>query len=234
MSRQAYCKSQGGKQGRCGFHEYLRAEMGCVPGVGSRGLQCNSCGHEGSAGGVRTLYRVLLQVVMGTVSATCFMSSASTMHSAYQPARVAAGKGQGLTEGKRSSAGPVTARWKSMPTLRSAAFMALFAAPSCLSKLLSSTCTRTSSAENLQPMWRAVAKREERTCDPEIADGAEVDVVVGVHRRAGQDACRQSWHNIQWWVRQLCDMCPPFETCWGCMLTSAFASAAASAEPYSP
>ena len=34
-----------------------------------------------------TLYRVLLHVVIGTVSATCFMSSASTMHSAYQPAR---------------------------------------------------------------------------------------------------------------------------------------------------
>jgi len=40
-----------------------------------------------SGAGALTLYRVRLQVVMGTVSATCFMSSASTMHSAYQPAR---------------------------------------------------------------------------------------------------------------------------------------------------
>ena len=30
---------------------------------------------------------------------------------------------------------------------------------------------------------------EARTGDPEVADGAEVDVVVGVHRRTGQDAC---------------------------------------------
>ncbi len=34
----------------------------------------------------RTLYRVLLHVVIGTVSATCFISRASTMHRAYQPA----------------------------------------------------------------------------------------------------------------------------------------------------
>ncbi len=36
---------------------------------------------------------------------------------------------------------------------------------------------------------RAERNRGRRTCDPEVADGAEVDIVVGVHGRAGQDAC---------------------------------------------
>ena len=162
----------------------------------------------------RTLYRVLLQVVIGTVSATCFMSSASTMHSAYQPAgnsrRSGSRRATRCVGSPSHSSSRATQLMYHMLTVRFQARRVVIKPSQC-------PCTIPASMAHPRPglgLWLMESARVDvslkpacarltkpargggrvfaRTCDPEVADGAEVDVVVGVHCSASQDACQTS------------------------------------------